>query len=68
MRKFCLGFILLLFNAATTQAKDNFAEMTLDDPKRRVLQSKIVPQQYQLMIKLPTGYEQSNKNLLLYWQ
>lgn len=61
MRSFCLGFALLLLNVVTAQAKENFAEMTIADSQVRVLYSEIVNQEYQLIIKLPAGYEQSNQ-------
>lgn len=61
MKNFCLGFALLMFNVVTAQAKDNFAEMTIVDSQIRVLHSEIVNQEYQLIIKLPAGYEQSNQ-------
>lgn len=61
MRKFCLGFVLLILNVVSVQAKDNFAEMTIANSQVRVLQSDIVKQEYQLLIKTPAGYGQSNK-------
>jgi predicted alpha/beta superfamily hydrolase len=51
----------LLLNVVTAQAKDNFAQMSIAGSQVRLLQSEIVNQEYQLLIKLPDGYGQSNK-------
>ena len=61
MRIFCLGFVLLLLNVVNTQAQESFEEMTVSDSQLRILQSKIVKQAYQLVIKTPAGYGQSDK-------
>jgi predicted alpha/beta superfamily hydrolase len=61
MRMFYLGFILLLLNMVTAQAKESFAEMTIAGSQVRILQSEIVKQEYQLLIKTPKGYGQSDK-------
>ncbi|WP_232787989.1 hypothetical protein [Paraglaciecola sp. MB-3u-78] len=68
MRTFCLGFILMLLNVVTAQAKENNAEMTIAGSQVRLLQSKIVKQEYQLLIKTPAGYGQSDKTYPVYWQ
>lgn len=59
MRMCCLIFIVL--NIVSLQAKESFAEMTIADSQVRIFDSKIVKQAYKLLIKLPTGYEQSDK-------
>jgi predicted alpha/beta superfamily hydrolase len=51
----------LLLNVVTVQAKDNFAQMSVAGSQVRLLQSDIVNQEYQLLIKLPDGYGQSDK-------
>jgi predicted alpha/beta superfamily hydrolase len=61
MRIFCLGFVLILLYVVNVQAKESFAEMTIAGSQVRILQSKIVNQEYQLLIKTPAGYEQSDK-------
>lgn len=61
MRKYFLGFALLFLNVVNVQGKDNFAQMSIADSQIRLLQSKIVGQEYELIIKLPAGYGQSDK-------
>ena len=61
MRIFCLALVLLLLNIVNVQAKNSFAEMTIVGSEIRTLQSKIVKQEYQLLIKTPDGYGQSDK-------
>jgi predicted alpha/beta superfamily hydrolase len=61
MRTCCLGFILMLLNVITAQAKENDAEMTIADSHVRLLQSEIVKQEYQLLIKTPAGYGKTDK-------
>ena len=61
MKKLFLGFILIFLNVTAVNAEDKFAEMTITDSQVRFLQSKIVKQQYQLLIKTPEGYGQSTK-------
>lgn len=61
MKIFCLGFVLLFLHVGNTQAKDSFAEMNITGSQVRTLQSEIVDQEYQLLIKTPAGYGQSNK-------
>lgn len=61
MRKRCLGFMFLLLSVVTVEAKDNFAKMGITGSQVRVLQSDIVKQEYQLLVKLPSGYGQSEK-------
>ncbi len=61
MRTCCLGFILMLLNIITAQATENDAEMTIADSHVRLLQSDIVKQEYQLLIKTPASYGQSDK-------
>lgn len=61
MRIFLFGFVFLLLNTFTAQANNNFAEMTIAGSQIRLLQSEIVNQEYQLLIKLPDGYGQSDK-------
>jgi predicted alpha/beta superfamily hydrolase len=51
----------MLLNVITAQAKENDAEMTIADSQVRLLQSEIVKQEYQLLIKTPAGYGQSDK-------
>lgn len=41
--------------------KDNVVEMTIAGSQVRFLQSKIVKQEYQLLIKRSDGYERLNK-------
>jgi predicted alpha/beta superfamily hydrolase len=60
MGKFCLGFTLLLLNLTAVQSKDNIVQMSIADSHVRVLQSDIVKQEYQLLVKLPAGYGQSD--------
>tara|TARA_R110000751_G_scaffold15290_2_gene49342 strand:+ start:36434 stop:37516 length:1083 start_codon:yes stop_codon:yes gene_type:complete len=59
---FYLGLVLLLMNVVDVQAKEGLAEMTIIGSEVRALQSKIVPQEYQLLIKPPAGYGQSDKH------
>ncbi len=61
MKKFCFGCILMLLNVFTAQAKDNVTQMTVVGSQVKLLQSEIVKQEYQLLIKTPAGYGQSNK-------
>ena len=61
MKLFCLGLVLLFLHIGNAQAKDNFTEMTIAGSQVRTLQSEIVNQEYQLLIKTPAGYGQSNK-------
>lgn len=61
MKKFCFGCILMLLNVFTAQAKDNVTEMTVVGSQVKLLQSEIVKQEYQLLIKTPAGYGQSDK-------
>jgi predicted alpha/beta superfamily hydrolase len=61
MRTCCLGFILMLLNVITAQAKENDAEMTIANSQVRLLQSEIVKQEYQLLIKTPAGYGKTDK-------
>jgi predicted alpha/beta superfamily hydrolase len=61
MKIFCLGLVLLLLHLGNAQAKGSFAEMTIAGSQMRTLQSKIVNQEYQLLIKTPAGYGQSDK-------
>jgi len=56
-----LSVVLLLLNVVQAQAKEGFPEMTIDDSQVRTLQSTIVKQEYQLLIKTPAGYGQSDK-------
>jgi hypothetical protein len=61
MRTCCLGFILMLLNVFTAQAIENDAEMTIADSHVRLLQSEIGKQEYQLLIKTPAGYGETDK-------
>jgi predicted alpha/beta superfamily hydrolase len=61
MIKLYFGFILILLNVFTAQAKDKFDEMNIIGSQVRFLQSDIVKQEYQLLVKTPDGYGQSNK-------
>lgn len=62
MRTLFFSWVLLLLNVVSAQAKEHFAEVTIADSQMRVLQSKIVNQEYQLIVKLPAGYEQSDQS------
>lgn len=61
MRIFCPGFILFLLIVVNAQAKDSFAEMTIAGSQVRSVQSEIVKQEYQLLIKTPADYGKSDK-------
>ena len=61
MKKYFLGFVLLFLNIVSVQGKDNFAAMSIADSQVRLLQSEIANQEYELLIKLPTGYAHSDK-------
>jgi predicted alpha/beta superfamily hydrolase len=61
MRKFILGFVLFFSTLVVAQGQDKVAEMRIAGSQVRVLHSEIVKQEYQLLIKTPEGYEQSNK-------
>ncbi|MFQ3192749.1 MAG: putative alpha/beta superfamily hydrolase [Paraglaciecola sp.] len=61
MRTLCLGLVLILLNVFASQAKDNLAEMSIAGSQVRLLQSEIVKQEYQLLIKTPDGYGLSDK-------
>jgi predicted alpha/beta superfamily hydrolase len=61
MKRFCLGLVFILFTSASIQAKDNFAEMRIIGSQVRNIQSAIVKQEYQLLIKTPADYGQSGK-------
>jgi len=41
----------MLLNVVTTQGKETFAEMTIENSQVRNIQSKIVKQEYQRLIK-----------------
>jgi predicted alpha/beta superfamily hydrolase len=60
MRILCLGFVLLCLHGPV-QAKENWLAMTIAGSQVRTLQSTLVNQEYQLLIKTPAGYGQSNK-------
>jgi predicted alpha/beta superfamily hydrolase len=62
VRIFCLGFILWSLHVVSAQANENFAEITIAGSQVRTLQSKMVKQEYQLLIKTPAGYGQSAKS------
>lgn len=51
----------MVLNVFTAQAKDNVTEVTVVGSQIKLLQSEIVKQKYQLLIKTPTGYKQSDK-------
>jgi predicted alpha/beta superfamily hydrolase len=51
----------MLLNIITAQATENDAEMTIADSHVRLLQSEIVKQEYQLLIKTPADYGESDK-------
>jgi predicted alpha/beta superfamily hydrolase len=62
VKKCCLVFVCLLLNVVIAQAKDNFDQISIAGSQIRLLQSEIVNQEYQLLIKLPDGYGKSDKN------
>jgi hypothetical protein len=51
----------MLLNVFTAQAIENDAEMTIADSHVRLLQSEIGKQEYQLLIKTPAGYGETDK-------
>lgn len=60
MKKVCLSFVLLL-HCMCAQANEALVEKAITGSQVRSIQSKIVDQEYQLLIKTPEGYENSLK-------